>query len=231
QGFGFADLGDVVVAGDALEAGQAEAAARICNALSSHDRVIVLGGGHETAFASWSGLRKAAPGARIGIVNIDAHLDLRLPGAAGASSGTAFTQIRQAEPDRFDYLALGIATEGNTQALFTRASDWGTRIVSDHALLSDPMAADAEIAALIARNDLVYLTLDLDVLPHWQAPGVSAPAARGLPLAVVEHLIAQVRQAGPKLRLADVVELCPPQDRDAMTAKTAAYLVRHLMLI
>ncbi|MDT9702772.1 arginase family protein, partial [Streptomyces sp. P17] len=83
-------------------------------------------------------------------------------------------------------------------------------IVSDHALLSDPMAADAEIAALIARNDLVYLTLDLDVLPHWQAPGVSAPAARGLPLAVVEHLIAQVRQAGPKLRLADVVELCPP---------------------
>lgn len=229
--FGFSDLGDIAVLGDDLEAGQARLANQIARALDAHDRLIVLGGGHETAFASWSGLRQAAPAARIGIINIDAHLDLRLPGDAGPSSGTPFTQIRQAEPDRFDYLALGIAAEGNTQALFTRAADWGARIIPDHALLADPTAADDEIAALIARNDLVYLTIDLDALPHWQAPGVSAPAVRGLPLTAVEHLIAQVQRAGPKLRLADVVELCPPHDRDGMTAKTAAYLVRHLMLI
>ena len=230
QGFGFADLGDVVVAGDALEAGQSEAAARIAVALSSHDRVIVLGGGHETAFASWQGLRAAAPDARIGIINVDAHLDVRLPGAAGPSSGTPFAQIRSADPARFDYLALGIADEGNTQALFNRASDWGVGIVSDHALLADMAAADAAIAAIIARNDHIYLTIDLDVLSHTQAPGVSAPAARGLPLTTVEHLLEQILHAGPKLRLADVVELCPPLDRDGMTAKTAAYLVRRLML-
>jgi formiminoglutamase len=227
----FSDLGDVAVTGDALEAGQEVLAIEIADALSQHERLVVLGGGHETAFASYQGLRKRYPDARIGILNLDAHLDLRLPGEAGGSSGTPFAQIRALDPDRFDYLCVGYAEEANTGALLKRAQDWDVGLVRDHDLIADPLAAHDGIAALIARNDLIYLTIDIDVLSHCQAPGVSAPAARGVPLSTIEQIVGfALTKAGARLALADLVELCPVQDQDGVTAKTAALLARRLLM-
>ena len=84
----FTDLGDIAVSDDDLEAGQEKLADHLSAALTVHDRIIVLGGGHETAFGSFSGIRKAHPNQKIGIINLDAHLDLRLIGENGPSSGT-----------------------------------------------------------------------------------------------------------------------------------------------
>lgn len=227
----FSDLGDVAVTGDALEAGQEALANAIANALSSHERLVVLGGGHETAFASFRGLRHEHRDARIGILNLDAHLDLRLPGESGGSSGTPFAQIRELDPEGFDYLCVGYAEEANTQALMKRAQDWGVGLVRDHELIANPLAAHESIAALIARNDLVYLTIDIDVLSHFQSPGVSAPAARGVPLSTIEQIVGFVlERAGDRLMLADLVELCPAYDQDGVTAKTAALLARRILM-
>lgn len=229
----FADLGDIAVEGDDLETGQSALADKISDALKSYQRLVVLGGGHETAFGSYCGLAKAYPDKRIGIVNLDAHFDLRLVGPDGPSSGTPFSQIREYDPARFDYLCLGIADESNSQALVTRAKNWGVATVSDHALIADSSAADREIEAIIARNDLIYLTIDIDVLPHFQAPGVSAPAARGVPLATIEHIIgyllAQCTASETLCPLADIVETCPAHDLQSVTSKTAAFMVRRLL--
>lgn len=229
----FADLGDVDVEGDDLEAGQAMLGEHIDNALNRHERLVILGGGHETAYGSYLGLRAHFPGKSIGIVNLDAHLDLREIGADGPSSGTPFNQIRQADPEGFDYLCLGLAEESNTLALFDRANDWGVRTVMDHELIADPAAAHAEIASIAARSDILHLTIDIDLLPHYQAPGVSAPAARGVPLAVVEHLVeavlATAKASNCIVPLADIVELSPPHDRDHVTARSAALLVRRIL--
>lgn len=231
---GFTDLGTMVVEGDDLEKGQAALAERIAGALSRHERLIVLGGGHETAFASYCGLAKAYPNKRIGIVNLDAHLDIRAIGEGGPSSGTPFAQIRDLAGDAFDYLCLGVAEESNTGPLRRKARDWGIGVVADHALIADPKAADGDIRAIVERCDLIYLTIDIDVLPHYQAPGVSAPAARGVPLAGIEHLVGEVMRCcaalGRPLPLADAVELSPPHDRDGMTARSAALLIRKLLL-
>lgn len=230
----FSDLGDVVVTGDALEAGQETLATAIGEALSGLERLVVLGGGHETAFASFQGLRQAHPKARIGILNLDAHLDLRLPGEAGGSSGTPFAQIRQLDPDGFDYLCVGYAEESNTQALLKRAQDWGVGLVRDHELIADPLAAHPAITDLIARNDCLYLTIDIDVLSHFQVPGVSAPAARGIPLSTIEQIVSFAIKTAASLQtplaLADLVELSPAHDRDGVTAKTAALLARRLLM-
>ncbi len=232
--FAFSDLGDVTVDGDALEAGQETLANAIGDALSAHERLVVLGGGHETAFASFKGLRKAHPKARIGILNLDAHLDLRLPGEAGGSSGTPFAQIRELDPDGFDYLCVGYAEEANTQALMKRAQDWGVGLVRDHELIADPLAAYPAITDLIARNDYLYLTIDIDVLSHFQAPGVSAPAARGVPFSTIEQIVSFALKTSASLKtplaLADLVELSPVHDRDGVTAKTAAVLARRILM-
>lgn len=227
---GFHDAGDVRVDDAGLEDGQAKLAAAVAAQLQTRARVVVFGGGHETAVGSFAGLRAHAPDARIGIINVDAHLDLRAPGPAGPSSGTPFYQIRQTDPARFDYLCVGVAREANTQALFERAAAWGVGVIEDRVLANDPDAANVHVDALLDRNELVYLSLCLDALPGAQAPGVSAPAARGVALTTVERLIDRVLSHGKPVPVCDVVELCPPQDRDGLTAKVAAFLARRLLL-
>ncbi len=225
----FVDLGDVGVEGDALEAGQTLLAEAISNALKTQARVVAIGGGHETAFASFRGLRGAFGDQKIGIINFDAHLDIRNIGAGGSSSGTPFNQIRALAPQQFDYLCIGVAEESNTQALLNRAANWGVRTVSDHALQVDSHAADAEISAMAARCDAIYLTVDLDVLPHFQAPGVSAPAVRGVAFSKLERMVQRVLDEARSVPVCDVVELSPPHDVQGMTARSAAYLVRRML--
>lgn len=229
----FTDLGDIEVSDNDLEQGQALLATNIEQALNAHKKLLVLGGGHETAWGSYLGLAKRYPDRQIGIINLDAHLDLRNVGVAGPSSGTPFNQIRGFAPERFDYLCLGVAAEANTGALFERAEDWGVKIVDDKSLIADRHAADAEISAMIDRSDMVYLTIDIDLLPHYQAPGVSAPAARGVSLEVVEYLVSHIIEVSASkncpLPLMDIVEVSPTLDRDNMTAKTAALLARRFL--
>ena len=222
------DLGDVVVDGDDLEAGHDLLEYHIKTALPDLSRLLVLGGGHETAFGSYRGLRAAYPDASIGIINFDAHFDLRKPAASGPSSGTPFHQIRDIDPKGFDYLCLGVAQESNTQALFQRAKDWGVSYLTDHEIAQDLGRAMDAIKAMSGRNDMIYLTIDMDVLPHYQAPGVSAPAARGVALDNIERLIDCVLADG-SVPLADIVEVSPPFDRDFVTAKTAAILALRIL--
>lgn len=70
----------------------------------------------------------------------------------------------------------------------------------------------------------MHLSIDLDVLPAAVAPGVSAPAAYGVPVEVLEAVCRRVAESG-RLRVLDIVELCPRLDIDGRTAKTAARLV------
>lgn len=231
---GFEDLGDVVVTGGALEQGQSLLSEHVSGAVQRFDRLLVLGGGHETAFGAYRGLRQAFPDRRFGILNLDAHLDLRALGSQGGSSGTPFTQIREMDPDRFDYLCVGYAAEANTAPMMNRAQDWGVGLVQDRTLIENPKAAHTAIEALVAHNDGLYLTIDIDVLSHFQAPGVSAPAPRGLPFATVEgiidHALAMCARHDVQLALTDLVELNPVYDREGVTARTAAVLARRLLI-
>src|SRR5438105_1410207 len=68
------DLGNVRVS-EELEATQAALGDAIAAVLQSGAIPIVLGGGHETAYGHFLGY--AAEQREVGIVNIDAHLDLR----------------------------------------------------------------------------------------------------------------------------------------------------------
>ena len=183
------------------------------------------------AFGSWSGLNLHLGGSgKVGIINFDAHFDLRMKQEL-ASSGTPFFQIAEqcaAQGTPFHYACLGVAETANTQALFARAKALGVWHVLDEAMTQTELPALlAGLDTFIADCDHLYLTIDLDVLPAAVMPGVSAPAARGVELAVIEPLIAHIRASG-KLRLADLAELNPMLDQDNRSARVAARLV-HLL--
>ncbi|PQL75476.1 formimidoylglutamase, partial [Acinetobacter baumannii] len=88
------DLGTVTCEYGNLEQAQSELAEQVANSLEHGLKPVVLGGGHEVAFGSFSGLfqyvQAHAPDKKIGIINFDAHFDLRE--AEHATSGTPFLQ-------------------------------------------------------------------------------------------------------------------------------------------
>ena len=90
-----------------------------------------------------------------------------------------------------------------------------------------------QIRTFCRDMDMIYLTIDLDVLPHYQAPGVSAPAARGVALEVVEAVIDEVENIAKSLPngmpLVEISELNPEFDESGVTAKTAALLAGTLL--
>ncbi|MBP7330074.1 MAG: formimidoylglutamase [Alicycliphilus sp.] len=224
------DAGDAVCEGGALDAAQTALAQRVAQALAQGCTPLVLGGGHEVAWGTFQGVVRARPGARILIVNLDAHFDLRQ--AREGNSGTPFRQIQEHCAARglpFDYRVLGISRFANTQALFDRADALQVRYVLDDALQTEAgvHAALADLAPDLQACDAVYLTLDTDVLPAAVAPGVSAPAPLGVPLWCVEAVVDAVLASG-KLVAADVAEFNPAFDRDGITAKVVARLAARI---
>ena len=225
------DGGDVRCEDGDLDAAHDRLAERVARALDLGHFPLVLGGGHEVAFGSWSGLNLHLGGkGQVGIINFDAHFDLRMKQEL-ASSGTPFFQIAEqcaAQGTPFTYACLGVAETANTQALFARANELGVWYVLDEEMTpADLPELLNGLDAFIARCDHLYLTIDLDVLPAAVMPGVSAPAARGVELAVIEPLIAHIRASG-KLRLADLAEYNPSLDLDNRSARVAARLVHQL---
>ncbi|HET6270613.1 MAG TPA: formimidoylglutamase [Arthrobacter sp.] len=224
------DAGDVTVAGQSLEAGQARAGLAITRLLDAGQLPVVLGGGHETAFASYLGIAGSAAvreGLRAGVLNLDAHFDLR--DEPVPSSGTPFLQMARAEAAagrELQYAVVGISEPSNTRALFRTAQELGVDYLLDEDCSA--AAAHAFVAAFLAQVDALYLTIDLDVLPASEAPGVSAPAAYGVPLPVVSAVCRQVAASGKLLHL-DVAELNPGFDIDGRTAMVAARLVNTLL--
>lgn len=244
------DLGNVTCTQGQLEAAQHECAQHIALALE-HSKVITLGGGHEVAWASFQGLAsflqhhsdKTSPATttqggaqqqqrapKIGIINFDAHFDLRTYDTQDTqpSSGTPFHQIArycQAHQWPFQYACIGVSRASNTAALFQRADELGVLYIEDTELAPYSLKTPLEqLRQFIEQCDHLYLTIDLDVFPAATVPGVSAPAARGVSLDTLSPLLQLCLAQPEKLRLADIAEYNPRFDIDQQTARFAARL-------
>lgn len=220
------DAGTVTVTGDELEDGQRRLGERVSALLDDGAFPVVLGGGHEVAYGTYLGVAGAArrtPGTTVGILNLDAHFDLRPDPVP--SSGTPFRQILESDAD-VRYAVLGISQPSNTTVLFDTAERFGVRYLLDDDC--DPDRVRMFVADFLAGVDLLYLTIDLDVLPAAVAPGVSAPAAYGVALPTIQAVCDQVTASG-KLAVVDVAELNPDLDIDQRTARTAARLIHRIV--
>jgi formiminoglutamase len=221
-----ADYGDVVCLGEAMEAAQAQLALMVSTVIQAGQTPIVLGGGHDLAYGHFCGIRAATEGKKVGIINFDAHFDLR-PVVDRPNSGTPFNQILNEEP--VDYLALGIQQQANTTELFAIAEEYGVEyILAQHCRTYQLPTIIQEIDRFLERNDHVYLSIDLDGFSSAYAPGVSAPSPFGFSpafvIAVLEYLL-----ASGKVISVDLAEMNPVFDVDGSTARLAAGLVDCLV--
>lgn len=224
------DRGNVHCHGTQLEQAQNELAEAVAAELNINHLAIVLGGGHEVAWGSYQGIRRAHPELTLGIINFDAHFDLR-PCQPNGSSGTAFRQIAEScETDNltFNYLVMGINTAVNTPSLFQYAEKKNVQWISDIDMGSRSIATlEQQLLNFCETVDRLYVTICLDVFPAYTAPGVSAPASLGVNPLIVMRLLQSLKKFRHKTLVLEVAEMNPVYDIDNRTARLAARLIQE----
>ena len=163
----------------------------------------------------------------LGIVNFDAHFDLR-PYDMGNSSGTMFRQMAdvcRAEGTPYHYFPIGIQQHSNTVSLFKKARELGV----DYVLAKEIQGSNME--SILERMDTflyrcrdAYITVCTDVFSSAFAPGVSAPQSLGLDPEVVLPLLKHVLRTR-KVRGFDICEISPRFDQDNTTANLGAVII------
>lgn len=223
------DLGTIICEDGKLEEAQRELGQVVYRSLTANTIPVILGGGHETAFGHYLGVREfAGPEAKIGVINIDAHFDLRSY-AEQPSSGTMFKQMLDMNANT-SYYVLGIQEFGNTQLLFDEADRLGVHYITERQLDELPVEQIyTQLHQFIATQDYIMLTLCSDVLDAAAAPGVSAPSPFGLYPKQVRELIRIVASEQKTLSF-DISEINPLLDEGGRTVKLGAYLTNEAIV-
>ena len=206
-----------------LEEAQKEYSLKISNVIKKGIFPIGLGGGHDIAFASYSGIRKAYPDKKIGIVNFDTHLDMR-PYDNGATSGTSFKQILDGDKN-VKYSIVGFKKQGNTKRLIDTAKNYNVLILDEE---DDEKFINDELKKYLADADILYVTFCMDVFNASDAPGVSAPTIMGLDPKKGKRILREIMDTG-KVVCIDFAEVNPEYDIDSRTAKLAGSLIYDIM--
>lgn len=226
------DLGDAAL--PALHGGHAHAAVEEAarRVFAAGARPVFLGGDHGITGSIVRGLAAARPDARLALVSVDAHLDVReYDDAEHLSSGTPFRRALETGVLEGGRTAMiGLRRFANSRYYLTWAREQGVRLagVEEVEARGAERVARAALAHAGDGADALYLSIDLDAADQAAAPGVSAPGVGGLS---AREMIALVRTvaADPRLVGADLMETSPPYDVDGRTARLAARLLLELL--
>ncbi len=225
------DLGNIRKDAD-LETSQGRLAIVLEAVLRAGAVPIVLGGGHETAFGHYLGYVQA--GLEPGVVNIDAHLDVRTY-PMGSHSGSSFRQIIEhpSKPLKAGrYVVLGAQRQSVARShwefVYQRRGriHWfnedldGDQVIG---ILTD------ELSRLGSECDAIMLSVDADAFRQADVPGVSAPSPIGLEGSAWPGLAFEAG-CDPKVRSLELVEVNPAFDRDAQTVRWAALGIRQFLV-
>lgn len=220
------DVGNINCLDQDLESAQAALAQVVEMMLLSGCHPIVIGGGHETAWGHYQGIAGTEYANNLGIVNFDAHFDLRpLLNSELGTSGTPFTQIaanREEEGLDFNYFCVGIQPMANTLSLYEEAEILGVEFIEASDLSN--IESIESFAEFMENHDNIYVSICLDMFSSCVAPGVSSPQPLGvMPQNMLPYL--RLLAASNKVISLDIVELAPRYDYDNNTARLGSQLL------
>jgi formiminoglutamase len=224
------DAGDVVCDNHNLEEAQALMSTHISKIIAEGFIPIVLGGGHETALCGFKALEPLHKKTEVGIINFDAHFDLRdYHATTGGNSGTWAQQIVascESSGNPLHYMVMGIQQYSNTRRLFEIATEKGFPYFLAEHFTNDQLGKILQtINGIIANADRLLVSLDMDVFAAPYAPGVSAVSFNGIaPNAMFKRLLRHIILSG-KVTCVDISEVNPAYDIDNRTSRLAAAFV------
>lgn len=229
-GMSVGDVGDVTVpSGDV-----ARAHAQISEALEAvwkgGSQPVILGGDNSITYAAIRAMTQRVTGS-IGILDFDAHLDVR---STGVSSGSPYYQILEELGPKIqprNVVQVGLRRFANSKTYREWATKKGIRQFPMKEIRRSGFNTVLESALEAACDgvDSLYVSLDMDVVDQAWAPGVSSPSADGLtPREVFEGVMAAGNRS--QARGFEVVETAPNLDPTGNTARVAAQCVLHYLV-
>lgn len=216
------EYGNIMADAD-LEGSQDCLGTHVSRVIQAKQFPIIIGGGHETLYGHYLGVREAYPDKRLAVINLDAHFDLR---KEKPSSGTMFHQILSQDKN-IDYYVLGIRPESNTRTLFETAYEYGVK----YHTLEEMREESFDIKSIyneLSEYDVVFATLCMDSLQQGIAPGTSAPSPNGFTALEIHRLVRDISKLH-NLSSFDISEVAPKLDIDERTSNLAASIIYQII--
>jgi len=183
---------------------------------------IILGGGHETTYGHFLGYVET--GTDVTILNWDAHSDVRPLKDGKPHSGSSFRQALEHPSGHCrHYTVAGLQPHSTAVAHLQFIESRDGRFV-----WADELSRSVVEKQYEALSGSTMVTFDLDAVDQTQAPGVSAPAVRGLDQDLWLHAAYHAGRC-PLVTSVDIVELNPRVDEDNRTARLAALTVMQIL--
>ncbi|MBN3553526.1 formimidoylglutamase [Fictibacillus nanhaiensis] len=192
--------------------------------------LITLGGDHSVSAGAIKAFQETK--GRVGIIQFDAHFDLRNTEDGGPSNGTPFRQLIEKGVITGDQLVqIGIRDFSNGKLYHDYAKDHGVTVhtmgdVKRNGLLS---LLQKSVDQLKQTTENIYISLDMDVLDQAFAPGCPAIGPGGLDSDSLIEGIQYLAQE-PSVKGMDIVEIDPTLDFRNMTSRLAAYIIIQFTL-
>jgi formiminoglutamase len=190
---------------------------------------IVLGGDHSISYPAISGFQKHW--GKVGIIQFDAHHDLRNLEDGGPTNGTPFRSLIESDTINGRHLIqIGIRDFANSKAYTDYGKQQGVTIYTMKDVRSREMKdiIAESIQQLEKEVDAVYVSVDMDVLDQAFAPGCPAIGPGGMDS---QSLFEAITFLGEKeiVKALDIVEIDPMMDFRDMTSRTAAWVILQFL--
>jgi formiminoglutamase len=224
------DAGNLRI-GASLEDSQTALGEVVAGILAAAGVPVVIGGGHETAYGCYLG--HIACGHPVGIINLDAHLDVRPWPAGHGHSGSPFRQALEHADQPLPgsrYVCLGAQPHSVSRTHVDYVLERGGVVRwADELRGSLARQFTAERDRLAAAECRIHVSIDADVVSGAEVPGVSAPSALGLAGAEVAEC-AYLAGLSPPVSSLELVEINPRLDRDGQSVRWAAVVLWHFLI-
>jgi formiminoglutamase len=191
---------------------------------------IILGGDHSITTSTVKAIKETK--GTVGIIQLDAHHDLRNTEDGGPTNGTPFRRLIEEGHLKGEHLIqIGIRNYANAKAYHDYAIENGVTVYTMKDVRQRPIAELIQDALNQLENkvDTIYLSVDMDVLDQAYAPGCPAIGPGGMDPDTLAEAVQQAIQH-PKVQTMDIVEIDPTLDIRDMTSRIASLLIINTLI-
>nr|WP_237563764.1 formimidoylglutamase [Halalkalibacter okhensis] len=225
------DLGDVSMHVTNIEESQNRVYETILQLFKEHPSwlPIVLGGDNSITYPSIKGYQEAK--GEVGVIQFDAHHDVRNLEDGGPSNGTPFRSLLESKTiNGANLVQVGIRDFSNSKPYHDYVNNHGVTVYTmkdvRHTSMKELM--ETSLKKLEKSVDSIYVSVDMDVIDQAQAPGCPAIGPGGMDTVDLFEAISYLGEH-PMVGGLEIVEVDPTVDFRDMTSRVAAHVILNFL--
>ncbi|WP_239422077.1 formimidoylglutamase [Bacillus sp. CGMCC 1.16541] len=226
-----ADVGDISMHPTDIVGSQTRIYETVSSVTTAYPNALflLLGGDHSVSYPSIKGF--STKKGTVGVIQFDAHHDLRNLEDGGPTNGTPFRSLIEGGELKGEHLVqIGIRDFSNSKPYSDFAKDHGVAVytMKDVASMTIASIIKESINYLKQKVDMIYVSVDMDVLDQAFAPGCPAIGPGGMDSASLLEAITLLGKE-EMVQGMDIVEIDPTLDFRDMTSRVAAHVILALL--